>query len=100
MRDPVYTAELNQDRGELTDKMIARALDDLVYRLFDGQKVGNLTLMGFLNEQEDITELAYRMLVKNISHEVREEIEARLRKYLEGTTILIDYASDLANEEE
>ena len=56
--------------------------------------------MGFLNEQEDITELAYLMVVENISHVVREEIEDRLRKYLEGTDTLLDAANDLANEEE
>jgi len=99
--DRVYQEELDQDRGELTDKMIQRAADDIVYRLFDGQKVGNLTLSGFLVEQEDVAELAYRMVIPGVGlPDVRIELETRLRKYLEGTTILVDYASDLANEEE
>lgn len=124
MRDPVYTAELDHDRGELTgntrkgeimgsvefderendrgeltDKMIEHALSDLIYRLFDGQKVNGWTLRGFLTEQDDIDELAYR-IITGWPSDVRTEIEGRLREYLENTDTLIEHANNLANEEE
>jgi len=76
--------------------MLTHALDDLIWRLFDGQKIGSppWDIEDFLEEQHDCSKLLSSWVL-NQNALVNEEIERRLRKYLENSELLLDYANDL-----
>ena len=93
--------ELRHDQDSINpEPYMKEALDDLIYRLFSREKVGypKWDLRDFILEQEDAGELAYRMATSEVTP-VRDELEKRLRDYLENSETLYERAVELAGEE-
>ena len=96
-------AEREQDRRntEATrahDAYSAQALDELIERLFEGEKVGRCGLQDHLEGMADLHELVSAARISGDVQAMWTMIEKRLRVELQDSTELEDHAAELAAE--
>jgi hypothetical protein len=104
----VSAAELQHDRGaqkryDGASFQMVDAIEDCVWRIFDGQSIGcpKIDLAGFLDGLEDsggLKEIVSQALAGGDS--LRDLLEARLRKDLEDSDTVLDRADELARDAE
>jgi hypothetical protein len=97
-RDRVYAEELAHDSGvKLTKHDLEEALDDLIERLFEGGKVGQMYLADYVEKY------AEEIAVTFINHEIHGaeyKLQALIRRELEDSDAVRERAVELAQEGE
>jgi len=92
-------------RADASASHVRAATNDLVWKLFRGQRVGPLTLRDFIEAQYDAHELLSRIvLARDVEdrgeqcRNVDDELERRLRAHLKDSQPVAERAAELARE--